>query len=238
MRVHSHHFCSSPRACKRRASFARVSSVTGCSQLQLAQRPLAPFLQLGLRPRHELTAHGALARPRVVTVSGTGSNERPYFRVATPTSICSTARFSSGSSRTNASYVGSRTSPPSTRRTRGRRTDTRRPPRTSSPWVSARSRVLRTSRPRLTGSGEAIHRIAGQRDRTRRRQFDQLPRAPMRTGPHLDCHHRARRGRFTRIIGDQGTRGPGLAVMVREVEQDVVGVSDSLKPRGSGPVVA
>jgi len=66
---------------------------------------------------------------------------RAYCRVATPTSICSTARRSSGSVVAIASNVGSATSPVAVR-TRGRWTATFRPPITTS---------LRTVPARLAG---------------------------------------------------------------------------------------
>jgi DNA-binding beta-propeller fold protein YncE len=47
-----------------------------------------------------------------LVAAGIGSRDRLYFRVATPTSICSTARSVSGSVRARCWYVGSGTSPP------------------------------------------------------------------------------------------------------------------------------
>src|SRR5947209_2364952 len=48
--------------------------------------------------------------PRVLTGSATGSSERSYFRVETPTSICVSARSCSGSSTENCFQLGSSTS--------------------------------------------------------------------------------------------------------------------------------
>ena len=71
--------------------------------------------------------------PRVVTPSATGSSDRAYLRVETPTTICSTARSVRGSSDENRAQLGSTTSSLARVRARGRFTLTRRPPRTSSP---------------------------------------------------------------------------------------------------------
>lgn len=60
-----------------------------------------------------------------------GSRLRAYWRVATPTNICSTTRRFSGSLSANVRNVGSSTSRPSAR-TRGRRIATFRPPSTTS----------------------------------------------------------------------------------------------------------
>jgi len=68
--------------------------------------------------------HRAIAVPR-------GARLRAYWRVATPTSICSTTRRFSGSSRVIARKVGNGTSSPLAR-TRGRRSATLRPPSTTS----------------------------------------------------------------------------------------------------------
>ena len=83
--------------------------------------------------KRRLTA--LLLVPRDFSPGGAGSIERTYFRVETPSTICSTARGVSGSASANCSHVSSFTSSPSTLRTRGRRTLTRRPPNASSPSV-------------------------------------------------------------------------------------------------------
>ena len=80
------------------------------------------------RTNRRLTA--LLLVPRTRTSSPTGSKLRPYCRVATPRSICSTTRRFNGSVSANASNVGSATSAPAAR-TRGRRICTCRPPRTT-----------------------------------------------------------------------------------------------------------
>ena len=69
--------------------------------------------------------------PRVRTSAPSGSRLRSYWRVATPMSICSTTRRLRGSVCVKASTEGSATSWPS-RRTRGRRIPTLRPPSTTS----------------------------------------------------------------------------------------------------------
>ncbi len=63
--------------------------------------------------------------PRDASPGGAGSIERAYFRVETPSTICSTARGVSGSASANCSHVSSFISRPSTLCTRGRRTRTR-----------------------------------------------------------------------------------------------------------------
>ena len=69
--------------------------------------------------------------PRPTTPAGRGSRLRAYWRVATPTSMCSTTRRFNGSVCARAWNVGSGTSRPSAR-TRGRETATLHPASTTS----------------------------------------------------------------------------------------------------------
>ena len=80
--------------------------------------------------KRRLTA--LLLVPRARTSAPSGSRLRSYWRVATPTSICSTTRRLSGPASANAWTVGRTSSWPS-RRTRGRRIATLRPPSTT--WL-------------------------------------------------------------------------------------------------------
>jgi hypothetical protein len=78
-----------------------------------------------------------------VTCSPTGSSPTPYRRVDSPASIRSIAIRPSTSVEPNSSYAGTAISPePSTARTRGRSTGTRRPPNVTEP----RSLPCRTAR--------------------------------------------------------------------------------------------
>ena len=130
------------------------------------------------RTNRRLTA--LLLVPRTRTAAPTGSKLRPYCRVATPRSICSTTRRFNGSVSANALNVGRATSALA-ERTRGRRICTFRPPRTTSlvtvpardaarsgscayrgPQIAVRSAssiVVRTLRPDATASHQLGPRI-------------------------------------------------------------------------------
>ena len=87
-----------------------------------------------LRPWSSSRSAGSRALllvPRLVMSAASGSRLRAYWRVATPTSICSTTRRSNGSVWAIVSNVGNATSPAALR-TRGRWIATLRPPSTIS----------------------------------------------------------------------------------------------------------
>jgi hypothetical protein len=66
-------------------------------QVQVFERRRLPGLELRARPRDKAPADSALARAPTRDLGPSGSGLRAYCRVATPTSICSTTRRSSGS---------------------------------------------------------------------------------------------------------------------------------------------
>jgi hypothetical protein len=92
---------------------------------------VAPSLRSDGLPAAVVHQPALLLVPRVRIEGPVDSRLRPYWRVATPTSICSTTRRLSGSVSANAAKVGNATSAPPDR-TRGRRICTCRPASTTS----------------------------------------------------------------------------------------------------------
>ena len=105
--------------------------------------------------------------PRLTTPAGSGSRLRAYWRVATPTSICSTTRRFSGSVWASVCTVGKGTSRPPAR-TRGRWIPTLRPPSTTSLGTVPARDAWRTAVCAYRGPQRAVRSSSSIASSTRR----------------------------------------------------------------------
>lgn len=145
------------------------------------RRPDDSARQHGIRSLRCEKSGGPFARSRL----------RSSFRVLTPVSTCSTTRSFSGSVLRNASHVGSVTSPPSTRRTRGFATDTFRPPMTSCPWPYPYRQASRSICCYLFGPQSFSRSSSSSALSTLHARHDKLPKAVLQNHDHFHQQHHA-----------------------------------------------